>query len=103
MKKIVSLVLVCVLMLGVMFALTSCGSNISEAYAEKINKAADEKKYYTYEDVLDDLGDDAKDATGELFGVRAGIITASDDKGTITITIADGAATLAVYTAKEEK
>ena len=36
MKKIISTVLVCVLMLGTMLALASC-SNISEKYAEKIN------------------------------------------------------------------
>ena len=36
MKKIVSLALVCVLLLGCVFALASCG-NISESYAEKVN------------------------------------------------------------------
>lgn len=60
MKKILSLVLVCVLAVGM---LVSCGSNVSEAYAKKINDAADNKEHYTYEQVLEDLGENAVDAT----------------------------------------
>ncbi len=66
MKKIVSLVLVCVLMLGVMFTLASCGSNISAAYAEKVNEAAKNKEPLTHEQVLKDLGDAAIDATADI-------------------------------------
>ena len=59
MKKIISLILVAVLLVC---TLASC-SNISESYAEKINEAAKEKDYYTYEEVKDDLGDDIVDIT----------------------------------------
>ena len=59
MKKIISLILVAVLLVC---TLASC-SNISESYAEKINSAAKEKDYYTYEEVKDDLGDDIVDIT----------------------------------------
>ncbi len=63
MKKIVSLALVCVLMLGVMFTLASCGSNISQSYADKINDAEEK---LTYEQVLKDLGDAAIDMTVDI-------------------------------------
>jgi hypothetical protein len=111
MKKIVSLVLVCILMVGV---LASCGSNISEAYAKKINDAAKAKESLTYEEVMKALGDEAIDITADIPVVgRAGIIiavkgvTSQEDleklvdegeevKG-IVITIAAGKATGAKY------
>ena len=62
MKKIISMLLVCVLLVGSMFALASC-SNISESYAEKINNAAKEGEKYTLEQVKEDLGDEAVDIT----------------------------------------
>ncbi len=62
MKKIISLVLATVLLLGTVFALASC-SNVSEKYANKINDAAKDKKNLTYEEVMDDLGDEAIDMT----------------------------------------
>ena len=58
MKKIISAVLVCVLLVGSIFALASC-SNISESYAEKINKAAKEGEPLSYDDVVEDLGENA--------------------------------------------
>ncbi len=76
MKKIVSLALVCVLMLGMVFTLASCGSNVTEAYAKKVNDAAKENKALTYEQVLDDLGNEAIDVTAEVFSVRGGAIIA---------------------------
>ncbi len=77
MKKIVSLVLVCVLMLGVMFTLASCGSNVTEAYAEKVNDAAKAKEALTYEQVLKDLGDEAIDVTADIPVLgRGGLIIA---------------------------
>ena len=45
-----------------MLALASC-SNISESYAEKINKAAEAGEHYTLEKVKEDLGDEAVDIT----------------------------------------
>ena len=62
MKKIISTLLVCVLLVGCVFTLASC-SNISESYAEKINEAAEAKEPYTYEEVMEDLGDNAIDIT----------------------------------------
>ena len=46
MNKIISMILVCALLLGCVFAFASC-SNISESYAKKINKAAEADKHYT--------------------------------------------------------
>ena len=70
MKKIISAFLAAILLVGSVLALVSC--NISESYAEKINKAADAGEHYTYEQVLEDLGDDAV-----VIGVKAlGIIVA---------------------------
>ena len=58
MKKILSLILVCVLMVG---ALTSCfGKSVDlEAYAKEINDAAEDEKYITLEEIEDKFGDDA--------------------------------------------
>ena len=44
-----------VLFLLAAFVLVGCG--VSEKYADKVNKAADEKEYFTYEEVVDDLGE----------------------------------------------
>ncbi|MGM9969373.1 MAG: hypothetical protein ACI35S_03150 [Anaeroplasma sp.] len=38
--------------------LVAC-SNISKSYADKIDKAAEKKEYITYEQAMDDLGDEA--------------------------------------------
>ncbi len=106
MKKIVSLALVLVLALAM---LVSCG-NISEGYAKKINKAAEDKDYYTYEQVLEDLGDDAVDATflktGVIIAVKGcdsleDIKEKLEDGKTvkgIVVTVAAGKATAAEYT-----
>ncbi len=60
MKKIISALLVCVLLVGCVLSMASC-SKVSESYAEKINKAADKDKHYTVDKVLKDLGDEAID------------------------------------------
>lgn len=73
MKKILSAFLVCVLLVGTVFALASC--NISESYAEKINKAFDKGEPYTYEKVKKDLGEDAVDLTF----LESGVIIAVKD------------------------
>ena len=54
MKKILALVLA----LSLVFMLASCGK-ISESYAKKINAAADKGEHYTYDEVVEDLGDNA--------------------------------------------
>ncbi len=70
MVKILSLVLVTVMLVC---SLASCGS-ISESYAEKINKAAENGEHYTYDKVVEDLGDDAIEiavfGTGVVIAVK---------------------------------
>lgn len=73
MKRIVSLLLVCILMVGV---LASCGSNVSESYAKKINDAATEKKNLTYAEVIEDLGDEAIPMIAGTAGYESGLIIA---------------------------
>ena len=62
MKRIVSSILVCVLLLGVVCAFSSC-SNVSAAYAEKVQKAADSNEHFTLAQVKEDLGDEAIELT----------------------------------------
>ena len=58
MKKILmTLVLVFSLVM-----LCSC-SKVNQKYADKVNAAAENKEHYTYQQVLDDLGDEAIDMT----------------------------------------
>ena len=68
MKRIISLVLACVLLTGCMLAFASCGK-ISESYADKINKAAKNDDHFTYEEVTKALGDDVIDLTMLKTGV----------------------------------
>ena len=94
-------------------------SKVSQSYADKINEAADKEEYYTFDEVMEDLGDEAQDYTGTLFGSpRAGFIYAI--KGVTTkeefeelrdseeptecliIVIANGKATSAKYSTTEE-
>ena len=69
MKRILSLVLA----LSLVFMLVSCG-NISESYAKKINAAADKGEHYTYDQVVEDLGDNAIEiavlGTGVVIAVK---------------------------------
>lgn len=76
MKKIVSAILVCVLMLGVVLSLASC-SKISESYADKINKAAEKDEHYTYSEVMEDLGKNAVDLTLNVLNNHNGAIVAA--------------------------
>jgi hypothetical protein len=71
MKKILSMVLACVLLFGCMLALASC-SNVTESYAKKVNEAAEAGEHYTYDEVKEDLGEDVVDLTAEVFGIRGG-------------------------------
>lgn len=51
------------------------GCNISQGYADKINKAAKDEKHIEYSQVVKDLGkDNIIDLTGELAGFRGGVI-----------------------------
>ena len=105
MKKILSLALLLALTL---MMLVSCG-NISESYAKKINNAAEKGEHYTYEEVLEDLGDDAVDATflksGLIIAVKGcdsveDIEEKLEDGKTlkgIVVTVAVGKATFAEY------
>ena len=67
MKKQLLSIIAIILCLCTVFTLASC--NISESYAEKINKAAEAGEHYTYEKVLEDLGEDAIDITVLKTGV----------------------------------
>ena len=108
MKRIISLILASVLLLGCVFTLASC-SNVSASYSKKINKAAESGDCITYEQVKEDLGEDAVDITllksGAIIAVK-GCRSISDIeekiksgktvKG-IVITVAFGNATKAEY------
>lgn len=108
MKKILSAVLACVLIIGCVLALASCGK-ISESYAKKINKAAEADEHYTYDQVKEDLGDNAVDITilksGVIIAVKGcetldEIEDKLDDGKTvkgIVITVVAGKATSAIY------
>ena len=72
MKRIISFLLACVLMVGCALTLASC-SKATESYANKINKAAEKDKHYTYDEVMKDLGDEAIDFT---FGTGIGTVMA---------------------------
>ena len=108
MKKILSAVLACVLIIGCVLALASCGK-ISESYAKKINKAAEADEHYTYDQVKEDLGDNAVDITilksGVIIAVKGcetldEIEDKLDDGKTvkgIVITVVAGKATSATY------
>ena len=69
MKKILALILA----LSLVFMLASCGK-ISESYAKKINAAADKGDHYTYDQVVEDLGDNAVEiaflGTGVVIAVK---------------------------------
>ena len=67
--KVFALVLVAVVCLSIF---TAC-SNISQAYADKINKAAGRDEHLEYLDVMNDLGDNAIDITI----LKTGVIVAA--------------------------
>lgn len=71
MKRIFSVILACLLLVGCVLSMASC-SKATESYAKKVNKAAEEGEHYTYDQVMEDLGDEAIDIT--LF--KSGVIIA---------------------------
>lgn len=103
--KILSLVLAIVCLCT---ALVACG-NISQSYADKVNKAAEKDEHITYTQVLEDLGEDAIDVTFMKTGVVIAVkgcetiddIEAKLDDGKtvkgIVVTIAGGKAISAEY------
>lgn len=107
MKKVISAFLSLVLLAGMIFTLASC--NISESYAEKINKAAEADEHFTYEQVLEDLGEDAVDLTFAKNGVIVAVkgcasldeiedkLDNGDKVEGIIVTIVLGKATAAKY------
>ena len=103
--RIVSMLLVIVL-IGALLA--SC-SNVSQAYADKINDAAEKGEHVTYDQVLEDLGEVAIDVTFLKSGVVIAVdgcktledletkIEAGETVKGIVVTILAGKATGAVY------
>ena len=117
MKRILSMILACVLLFGCMCALASC-SNVSQSYADKINEKAAADEHLTYDEVMKDLGDDAVDLTvkiinhsGVIYAVKGcstwDDIQAKIDAGEtvkgVVITIVSDKATAAVYKEITEK
>ncbi len=108
MKKFTKILAIALLAVLCLTALTAC-SNISQAYADKINKAAGRDEHLEYLDVLNDLGDNAIDITI----LKTGVIIAAQgcesleelnaklDEGKsvkgIVITMVGGKATSAEY------
>ena len=107
--KVIAVVLAVVCLAA---TLVAC-SNISQSYADKINKAAEKKEYLKYDDVKEDLGEDVVDISIEILGSRNGVLIAVkgcdsvedikeqlDDGKTvkgIVVTILNGNATAAEY------
>lgn len=106
MKKFIKIFVVMIAVLLSVTTLTAC-SKCNQKYADKINEKAEAEKWLTYEKVLKDLGEEAKDATIEAFGVRGGFITLTEEKGNVKkvliVNIADGKAVSASYSEEEIK
>lgn len=112
MKKIFKALGVVIASGAVVASLASC-SNVTQDYADKIVEKAEDKKNYTYEEVMKKLGDEAINGTIEVAGYRVGVIIgvkgiktkedlqakidAGDDVEGIVVTIANGKATTARY------
>lgn len=109
MKKSIRIIAIAMVAVMLCMALASC-SNISESYAKKINKAAENDEHYTLKEVKEDLGDEAVELTfldsGVVIAVKG--CDSLDDiedkieegktvKG-IIVTILAGKATAAKYT-----
>lgn len=90
------------------------GCNISQSYADKINKAAEKDEHIEYSEVIKKLGEDnIVDLTAEVLGFRVGVVIGVkglDDKEAleekieagekvegIIVTIANGKAMSAKY------
>lgn len=108
--KLVKRLSVLVAVVALLFSLAAC-SNVSQKYADKVNKAAEEGKPYTLAQVQEDLGDEAIDIivpiinTGVVVAVKgctsvdeikAQLEAGKETKGLVII-IAGGEATSATY------
>ena len=80
---------------AVVVSLASC-SNVTQDYADKIVEKAEDKKNYTYEEVMKKLGDEAIKGIKTKEDLQAKI-DAGDDVEGIVVTIANGKATTARY------
>lgn len=100
MKKFIKFFVVALALVLSVTTLTAC-SKCNQKYADKINEKAEAEKWLTYEQVMKQLGKEAKDATVEAFGKRGGLITLTEEKGNLkkvlVVTIADGKAVSAAY------
>ena len=112
MKKIFKALGVVIASGAVVASLASC-SNVTQDYADKIVEKAEDKKNYTYEEVMKKLGAEAINGTIEVAGYRVGVIIgvkgiktkedlqakidAGEDVEGIVVTIANGKATTARY------
>lgn len=65
MKKVFKLSMVSLIALFAMFTLVGC-AKVSESFAEKINEKAEAKEYYTYEELVEKLGDPTLDVSGSI-------------------------------------
>ena len=68
MKKFTNILAIVLLAVMSLTVLTAC-SNISQAYADKINEAAAKEEYIEYLDVMNALGENAIDITIAKTGV----------------------------------
>lgn len=114
MKKLTKILALALLVVMCLTVLTAC-SNVSQTYADKINKAAEKDKHLTYTEVLEDLGDNAVDITFLKSGVIIAVqgcetiedIQAKLDEGKtvkgIIVTMAGGKAVGAKYTEIKEE
>ena len=108
MKKFTNILAIVLLAVMSLTVLTAC-SNISQAYADKINEAAAKEEYIEYLDVMNDLGENAIDITILKTGViiAAQGCTSLDELNTkleagetvkgIIVTVVGGKATKAEY------
>ena len=110
MKKILSLALVCVLMVGVLLTLASCG-NISQSYADKVNKAVEDGEPLTKDEVMKALGDGAVwqgmggDALGVIMAVKGcssmeeieELVKNKEEADVIIVAVVDGKAVKAAF------
>lgn len=109
------------LLIAILVCVTLLTSCVSQSYADKINKAAESKKYVTYEEVIKKFGEKniTSDATIELLSSRNGLLTIAEGCKTLdemnqkleagkkvkvlTILIVDGAATTATFEVRQNE
>ena len=109
MKNTIKFIALAMVAVVICMAFAGC-SNISQSYADKVNKAAEKDEHYTLEEVRDALGDEAV----EILFLNSGVVVAvkgcssldeiedriDDGKAVkgIIVTVVAGKATGAKYT-----